>query len=182
MSPVAQPQDGTIIAATGAAPLLIPFITPGADTITLDPAKLDWLPSPASETSVIAVWHTADVHSIAEARSRDLNVAANSVNGQASFYARVLNDVLGTKFKPILGYQGGTSESLIAMERGEVEAHPSIAWTSLKSQRPQWLRDGSVRLIGQYGRAPAEDLPDVPFIDDLLAGSKRQSSISPSRR
>jgi tripartite-type tricarboxylate transporter receptor subunit TctC len=168
------PQDGTIIAATGPAPLFIPFIAPGANTFTLDPAKLNWLPSPASETSVIAVWHTADVHSIADAQSRELNVAANSINGQASFYAKVLNDVLGTKFKPVLGYQGGTSESLIAMERGEVEAHPSIALTSLKSERPQWLRDGSVRLIGQYGRAPAEDLPDVPFIDDLLAGQTRQ--------
>ena len=168
------PQDGTIIAATGAAPLFIPFIAPGADTFTLDPAKLNWLPSPASETSVITVWHTANVHSLAEAQRRELIVAANSVNGQASFYAHVLNDVLGTKFKPILGYQGGTSESLVAMERGEVEAHPSIPLTSLKSQRPQWLHDGSVRLIGQYGRAPAEDLPDVPFVDDLLAGSKRQ--------
>jgi tripartite-type tricarboxylate transporter receptor subunit TctC len=168
------PQDGTFIAATGAAPLFIPFIPPGTNTFILDPTKLNWLPSPASETSVIAVWHTANVHSIAEAQRRPLNVAANSVNGQASFYARVLNDVLGTKLKPILGYQGGTSESLIAMERGEVDAHPSIAWTSLKSQRPQWLRDGSVRLIAQYGRTPAEDLPDVPFIDDLLTGSKRQ--------
>jgi tripartite-type tricarboxylate transporter receptor subunit TctC len=168
------PQDGTIIAATGPAPLFVPFIPPGADTFTLDPEKLNWLPSPASETSVVAVWHTADVRSIADAQQRELPVAANSVNGQANFYARLLNDVLGTKFKPVLGYQNGTSESLIAMERGEVLAHPSIPLTSLKSERPQWLQDGSVRLIAQYGRAPAEDVPNVPFVDNLLSGAKKQ--------
>ena len=168
------PQDGTIIAATGPAPLFVPFIPPGADTYTLDPQRLNWLPSPASETSVIAVWHTADVKSIDDARRFELPVAANSINGQASFYARLLNEVLGTKFKPILGYQNGTSESLIAMERGEVLAHPSIPLTSLKSERPQWLQDGSVRLIAQYGRAPAEDLPDVPFVDNLLSGENKQ--------
>ena len=177
------PQDGTIIAATGPAPLFVPFIPPGSDTFTLDPEKLNWLPSPASETSVVAVWHTADVKSIADAQQRELPVAANSVNGQASFYARLLNDVLGTKFKPILGYQNGTSESLIAMERGEVLAHPSISLTSLKSERPLWLHDGSVRLIAQYGRAPAEDLPDVPFVDDLLSGENKRLfdiAIAPS--
>ncbi|HWG07316.1 MAG TPA: hypothetical protein VG271_20110 [Beijerinckiaceae bacterium] len=168
------PQDGTIIAATGPAPLFVPFIPPGADTFTLDPQRLNWLPSPSAETSVVAVWHTANVKSIDDARRAELPVAANSINGQASFYARLLNDVLGTKFKPILGYQNGTSESLIAMERGEVLAHPSIPLTSLKSERPQWLLDGSVRLIAQYGQAPAEDLPDVPFVDNLLSGESKQ--------
>jgi tripartite-type tricarboxylate transporter receptor subunit TctC len=168
------PHDGTIIAATGPAPLFVPFIPPGADTFRLDPQKLNWLPSPASETSVVAVWHTANVKSIDDARHYELPVAANSINGQASFYARLLNLVLGTKFKPILGYQNGTSESLIAMERGEVLAHPSIPLTSLKSERPQWLLDGSVRLIAQYGRAPAEDLPNVPFVDNLLSGENKQ--------
>jgi len=168
------PQDGTIIAATGPAPLFIPFIPAGTNTFTLDPAKLNWLPSPESETSVVAVWHTADVQSLADAQMRELPVAANSINGQASFYARLLNDVLGTKFKPVLGYQNGTSESLIAMERGEVLAHPSISWSSLKSERPQWLHDGSVRIIAQYGRTRAEGLADVPFVDDLLSGAKKQ--------
>jgi tripartite-type tricarboxylate transporter receptor subunit TctC len=77
----------------------------------------------------------------------------------------VLNNVVGTKFKLILGYQG-TAASMLAMERGEVEGH-STSWDAVKSTRGDWVRDGTIRILVQHALKRQPDLPDVPTSVEL---------------
>jgi len=53
------------------------------------------------------------------------------------------------------------------MERGEVEGVVG-SWSSVKSERPNWIRDKLVRVIVQVARTRAPDLPDVPLIMDYV--------------
>ena len=64
------------------------------------------------------------------------------------------------------GYRSNTAV-LLAMERGEVEG-VSGSWSSLKSERPNWVRDKLVRVLIQVGRTRAPDLPHVPSILDYV--------------
>lgn len=54
------------------------------------------------------------------------------------------------------------------MESGEVEAMASPFWSSIKTSRPDWYRDGKIRFLFQYGSGPHPELKGVPLALDLL--------------
>src|SRR4029079_16685934 len=76
------------------------------------------------------------------------------------------NNTVGTKFRVVGGYRAN-SAVFLAMERGEVEGVTG-SWSSVKSERPNWIRDKLVRVIVQVARTRAPDLPDVPLIMDYV--------------
>jgi hypothetical protein len=53
--------------------------------------------------------------------------------------------VLGLKYKLVRGYKGSSIN--IAMERGEIHAQ-IVGWDSIKAQRPEWIRDKLITIIG----------------------------------
>jgi tripartite-type tricarboxylate transporter receptor subunit TctC len=80
--------------------------------------------------------------------------------------SRLANALLGTKFKIVTGYPG-SSEIVLALERGEVEGMCGWSWTTIKRRVPDWLRDKKLNLLVQTGVEKAPDLPDVPLALDL---------------
>ena len=67
----------------------------------------------------------------------------------------------------IAGYSGN-GEGMLAMERGEVEGIVGTELSSLRATRPDWLRDGTVRIMLQIVLTRSPDLPDVPSALDLI--------------
>src|SRR6266850_1443395 len=53
------------------------------------------------------------------------------------------------------------------LQRGQVEGVTG-SWSSMKAERPNWLRDRQVRVLVQIGRKRHRDLPDVPLIMDYI--------------
>src|SRR5712691_3275728 len=112
------PQDGTSLGL---------FL----DTLTLgkvlggpgefDPVKLVWIGRIVSTATVAVVWHTSPAQSVEEAKKKEIIIAASVPSNSSSFIPAALNDLVGTKFKIILGYPGSPPMAL-AMERGEVHA------------------------------------------------------------
>jgi tripartite-type tricarboxylate transporter receptor subunit TctC len=78
---------------------------------------------------------------------------------------RLMNELIGTKFKVVTGFQGPTSAQL-ALERGEVEAIVK-PWSSINVGNADWLREKKIYLIVQYTRERHRELADVPAIVDL---------------
>ena len=76
-------------------------------------------------------------------------MGALSSDGGNSVYPFLLNKFLGTRFKVVLGYQGGNTIQL-AMERGEVDGRASVVWSGLKAGWPQWIADKKITVIAQY--------------------------------
>src|SRR5262245_44402163 len=111
----------------------------------------------------MAVWHTAGVRSVTEARQREV-VAGASARGAITFtYPSLMNELLGTRFKIVTGYAGG-NEINLAMERGEVEARNNT-WSSWKATKPGWLKDKKIVIIAQAG-PKAADL-DAPSVESM---------------
>jgi tripartite-type tricarboxylate transporter receptor subunit TctC len=131
-----------------------------------DPLMFNWLGTPNSEVGMLLVWHSVPVQTLADATRRETIMGSSGAASTPSFYARILNEVFGTRLKLITGYPGQT-EAFLAMERGELEGYPSTFWSSLKATRPDWIKDNKVRLLVQYGRKPHPELPDVPVARDL---------------
>ena len=140
----------------------------GTKEARYDPVKFNWLGSPSSETAMVLLWHAVPVSSIDELKAREVAVGVSGANSTPAFFTRLLNATLGTKMKPINGYPG-QNDVLLAMERRELDGHPSAFFSSVRSTRPTWLRDKTAKAIVQYGPEKLAELPDVPFAPDLVS-------------
>jgi tripartite-type tricarboxylate transporter receptor subunit TctC len=156
------PRDGTAIAMVqNAFPAAQAIGKPG---IQFDSNQLRWLGTIAPVVETMAVWHTAGVRNIADARQKEVIAGATARGVIIYSYPALMNDLLGTKFKLVTGYTGG-NEINIAMERGEVQARNNT-WSSWKVTKQAWLKEKKIFVIAQAG-AKAKDL-EAPAIEDLV--------------
>jgi tripartite-type tricarboxylate transporter receptor subunit TctC len=158
-------KDGTTIGLVQNGTPLEPLF--GTKAAHYDATKFNWLGTPSFEVSMVLLWHTVPVNSVADLKTKQTNMGASGANSTPAFYTRLLNAVLGTKMKLINGYPG-QNDAFLAMERGELDGYPSVFYSALTSTRPTWLRDKLAKPIVQYGPERLKELPDVPFVPDLL--------------
>src|SRR3954469_62149 len=169
------PQDGTSLGALVNTTPFEPLF--GTKEATFDPTKSHWLGSPGAEVGTLAVWSASPVKTLEDARRHETTVGAAGINSTPSFYARMMNTVAGTKLKIVTGYPG-QSEIFIAMERGEVEGHPSVFYGGLKSTRPTWISEKKVNFLLQYGAEREKELGDTPFLGDLIAKPEDRAMVA----
>jgi tripartite-type tricarboxylate transporter receptor subunit TctC len=105
------------------------------------------------------------VHSVEDARRFEATTAGTGTGNLGETVPTLLNAVIGTKFKIIKGYPAA-NESMLAMERGEVEG-AVVNWTTVKTAKAQWLQEGKVKVILQVLTERGPDLPDVPALGEL---------------
>jgi tripartite-type tricarboxylate transporter receptor subunit TctC len=167
------PRDGTVLATADQSLSLQQAI--GDKRVNFDTTKFVYIGNPNSENNTTAVWHTAGVKTIEDAKQKQITVGATG-GSTSSQYPKAMNAILGTRFKIILGYPGGNDINL-AMERGEVDGRGSNSWTSWKATRPQWLAEKKINILVQIGLAKAVDLPDVPLLMDLGANDEDRAIL-----
>ena len=136
--------------------------TPG---LQYDVRKFTWIGRINSNVEVEHSWYQSGVRSIEDAKRREVIVAGTGPTSSSVVFPRLMNELIGTRFKVVQGFQGPTSAQL-ALERGEVEAIVK-PWSSIKSSTPDWLRDKKIYLLVQYTRQRHRELPDVPAVVDL---------------
>jgi tripartite-type tricarboxylate transporter receptor subunit TctC len=167
-------KDGSVI---GAFPNNVPmdplFGNPGA---RYDPLKLNWIGSIGKLQNVCATWHTSPIKTIQQAREREVIVAAAGATSNTAIMPKVLNALLGTKFKTIVGYDPGSGLTL-SIERGEAEGICGLSWSTMKASRPHWIRDKLLNVIVQMGLDKLPDLLDVPAALDLVSDPEKKQVL-----
>jgi len=159
------PKDGSFIGGVQNNLPFEPLL--GTKEAIYDPTKFNWLGSPSVEVGLVVVWRTAPVNSIADLKSREITVGSSGANSTPSFYARLINETLGTKMKIVVGYPG-QNEVYFAMERGEVDGFPSLFYNTLNATRPNWRAEKNLKLLLQYGLEKEPALGNVPSLLDLV--------------
>jgi tripartite-type tricarboxylate transporter receptor subunit TctC len=158
-------KDGTVI-ATFVPVFVTAQVLDRSKSIQFDPAGFNWLASTSSSNSTVYTWYLSGVRSVADATRRDVLMGATGAGSYTIIYPTVMNNVLGTRFKLVTGYQS-TAEIGLAMERGEVEGRAGNNFNSLKAENPDWLANGKIVLLSQVGLERDRDYPDVPLLMDL---------------
>ena len=157
------PKDGTTIATiNNSIPLHQVLDGKG---VKYDAAKFNWLGSTGSYNSVAYIWHTAGIKSFKDVTEREIILGGTGVGSSIVIYPIVMNNLLGAKFKIVLGYKS-VAEIDVAMERGEVQARTG-SYTALRDERPDWIRDKKVTFVAQIGAVRDKALPDVPLMTEL---------------
>jgi tripartite-type tricarboxylate transporter receptor subunit TctC len=166
------PKDGTVIAMLDQAVHLDHILgTPG---LSADPAKFNWIGRLLSNSAVLYAWHAARVKKIEEVFLHELIVSTSGAASRLNW--TVLNNAVGTKFKIITGYKG-TTESRLAMLRGEVDAL-SQPWSVLKIDGEQLLKSKQINLLLQTGVQRNADLPDLPRMIDLARSEEDRTLLA----
>jgi tripartite-type tricarboxylate transporter receptor subunit TctC len=156
------PKDGTILGLVDPTAPLEERL--GASNVRFKSAQFNWIGRLAPMTNVTFVMAKTGVKSIQQVMARETVLGATGRSSSA-VYPTLLNHVVGTKFKIVLGY-AGSPQAMLAMERGEVEGH-SITWEGVKARAEQHLRDKTINILVQYGLRRHPELPDVPSSVEL---------------
>ena len=135
--------------------------------VQFDALKLNWIGSPASEVSVVFSPVDKKFRTIEDLRARPMAVPASGLGADSAVYPFVINALLGTKMKVVTGYQG-SGDFMLAIERGEVDGMGGSSISTLRSTRPQWLKDRTINLILQIALRKHPDYPDVPLALDFV--------------
>jgi tripartite-type tricarboxylate transporter receptor subunit TctC len=133
--------------------------------VQYDAATLTWIGRVAASNAVHIQWHTSKVQSIEDAKKFEGTVAGTGPGNVAEIVPNLLNAVIGTKFRIVRGYPAA-NESMLAMERGEVEG-AAVNWATVKTAKAQWLREKKVKVILQDLPKRGPDLQDVPALGEL---------------
>jgi tripartite-type tricarboxylate transporter receptor subunit TctC len=167
------PRDGLTIASIhNAMPLHQVLDGRG---VRFDAAKFNWLGSTGPENEVIIVWHTVGIATIRQAMEREVVLGATGAGSGLSIIPTAMNNVLGTRFKLVIGYK--TSEDInLAMQRGEVQAR-AFGLNSIVAQHSDWLREHKVDFLAQSGVKRDKDLPDVPLLTELAATQEQRQIL-----
>jgi tripartite-type tricarboxylate transporter receptor subunit TctC len=168
------PKDGTVIGL--GAPTLALDEKLGSQGVRFKTAELNWLGRVDSLINIVMMWKTSPVKTIADAQRIESTLSGTGAGSTVSIYPTVLNNVIGTKFKLVMGYRG-SNEAMLAMERGEVEGH-STAWSAVKVAKPDWLRDKTVNIIVQFALKRHPELPDIPTAVELARNDDERAVLS----
>jgi tripartite-type tricarboxylate transporter receptor subunit TctC len=64
--------------------------------------------------------------------------------------------------------------SLLGVERGEVQGN-TTGLTNLIVGRPDWVRDGKIRMLVQFGSERVDEIKDVPAVVELATSDEDRS-------
>ncbi len=162
------PKDGTHIATiNNSIPLHQVLDGKG---VRYDANKFHWLGSTGTYNSVAYVWHTAGVKTLDDLRQKEITLGGTGAGSSIVIYPMVMNKLLGTKFKIILGYQS-TMQIDVAMERGEVLARTG-SYSALMADHPEWVPQKKVNIVAQIGGKREKGLENIPLLTDMATNEE----------
>lgn len=158
-------KDGTVIGITPPGPIIEPLI--GKRQASYRMSDFVAIGAMTKEVSLCISWGESKFKTIEDAIKNQMVVAGTGAGASPDIYPVVLNEVLHTKFRVITGYQG-SQETIVAIERGEVEGRCGWGWSSLKTTRSDWIRDKKINFLLQLALAKSPNIPDSPLVMDLV--------------
>lgn len=160
----AAPKDGATMGTFARGIAFNPLI--GEPAGAIDANKFNWIGSTNEEVSTCVSRQESGVTKFEQVFERELVVGSTGPSGDDDQLPRLINAVLGTKFRIVRGFPGG-NEIKLAMLRGEVSGRCGWSWSSVKATEAAWLREGKISILAQLSLRRHPDLPDTPLIMDF---------------
>jgi hypothetical protein len=160
-------RDGTEIAIVGRAVTTQPLIDPGDSGPKYIATRFNWIGTPEQESGLLLARLPSSIKTIQDLETHQLVLSGTTEDAPPSFYPRLLNKLVGTKFKVIDGYMNSPA-AILAVERGEVDGHlASSAAAPLRAQIDPWIKQGKIGILAQIGLAADPSNGAAPLIMDL---------------
>jgi tripartite-type tricarboxylate transporter receptor subunit TctC len=152
-------KDGTAIGAVSPGTVIGPLLDDRAQA-QYDPRKLNYLATANSGSRVCVTLARSQTKTFDDARRIKTIMGAGAPGDSTRDYANLLKNTASAKFELVTGYTG-TPDILLAMERGEVDGVCGWDWSSLKSQRGDYIRDKKFNILVTAALEPNEELKSM---------------------
>ena len=157
------PRDGTVFGSLAQTLALDSMTNTSAK---LDVTKMPYIGRVVTNIDTGAALLKTGIKSFADVRAKQYNVGASGGGSTTVLFPTALNTYAGAKFKLVRGYSG-TTDILLAMERGEVDIVGAYGLPGLLVSHPGWLRGGEATILYQASLKRHRLLPDVPTLPEL---------------
>jgi tripartite-type tricarboxylate transporter receptor subunit TctC len=150
----------------------------GRKEVKYDWAKFVWVGSPVTSNHLLYMRSDTPYKDVGEVvkTSTPPKCGASGTSSTGYYVPKLLNEVVGTKFDVVLGYQSGQDIDL-AVERGELVCR-AFTVTAFHAREPfiSWRKNNFVRVLVQTGQKRDARLRDTPTIYELMDQFKTSSA------
>jgi tripartite-type tricarboxylate transporter receptor subunit TctC len=170
----AAPKDGTTFGTFGRTIATTPLLAPA--TAQFDGTKFTWLGSVTNDVSTCIIWHTSPVKTWNDLLEKPVTFGGEGPGADPDVFALLYKNVFGAKVKLVTGYHG-TNDTVLAMERGEVDGLCGLSWSTLKGRHQQWMNDKKINILVQAAMKKEPELAGVPLINEFARTREQQQIL-----
>jgi len=157
------PKDGTVFGSLAQTLALDSLTNANAKP---DVARMPYIGRVVTNIDTGAALPKTGIKSFEDVRAKQYNVGASGGGSTTVLFPTALSTYAGAKFKLIRGYSG-TSDILLAMERGEVDIVGAYGLPGILVSHPGWVHRGEATILYQAAVKRHRLLPDVPSLPEL---------------
>lgn len=162
------PHDGTAVAMVTQTDPLEQALGNNPNLKT-DLERLNWIGNVSQQNTFLVVRESSPTKSLNDATTRVTLLASSGASGSDFILANVMNSVLHTKFKSIIGYRS-SPEMDLAIRRGEAEGRFTTNLQNLFDITPGGVK--AFNIIVQIGTKADPSFPGAPLLKDLPSNEK----------
>lgn len=167
------PKDGTAIGLIFPGMVVEPLLQPGK--FRFDPTKFEYLGSADSGVRLCVTHRTSKIKTFDDVLKMPSTFGGSAIGSSTTDYAQLLINLAGAKIKIVNGYKS-SNDTVLAMERAEVDGICGYDSSSFKAQKPTWWNSPEAYMILQASLKPGEELTQlgVPHIWKYISGENRR--------
>jgi tripartite-type tricarboxylate transporter receptor subunit TctC len=169
------PKDGYTIGMVFPGSLVEPLFD-NKKKFRFDPTKFEFIGSADSGIRLCVTYQSSKIKTFEDAVKMPSSFGGSGPGSSTTDYAEFLNTLAGTKFKIVNGYKGSL-DTIVAMERGELDGLCGLDSGSFKTMRPSWFNNPKLsHMIVQTSLYPDKELEKigVPSLWKYVSGEKRK--------
>src|SRR5438132_1980870 len=157
------PKDGTVLGSLAQTLALDSMTNTSAK---LDVGKMPYIGRVVTNIDTGVALPKSGIRSFEDVRAKQYAVGASGGGSTTVLFPTALNAYAGAKFKLVRGYSG-TTDILLAMERGEVDIVGAYGLPGLLVSHPGWVSRGEAAILFQASLKRHPLLPNVPTLPEL---------------
>jgi tripartite-type tricarboxylate transporter receptor subunit TctC len=170
----AAPKDGTVIATFARGMAIFPLIN-GSNQF--DGTKFTWLGSMTQDVSLCIASSKSKIKTLQDLLDKPSNFGGEGPGSDPDIFASMYKNVFKAPIKLVTGYHG-TSDMMLAMERGEIDGLCGISWSTMKASYAQYMNNKQVTILVQAASKKDPDLPNVPLATDLAKTDQQKKILA----
>jgi tripartite-type tricarboxylate transporter receptor subunit TctC len=161
-------KDGSAFAVVQREAVFDKLLSGAQSQALYDSREFTWIGTPAPDVGMAYATTKSGFTSIQDVMKREAITAAAGASSGSAVTPRLLNALIGTKFKIVTGYQA-SMDALLAMERGEADARVNSGWTGPETvQVNEKVAKGEIAYLIQIGLVRMAAYPTVPHVLDFV--------------
>ena len=168
------PRNGSVIAlGPGSLATAALFGSQGA---RYDARDFTWIGSLNNDVSVAVSRADSPVSTLDDLLNKELVVGGAGASDNSVIHAAILTKLFGAKLRLVAGYNG-SGDTVLALDRGEVQGIAGWNYSSITTMRPDWIRDHKIHILLQLSLSKHPELPNVPTILELAKTDEQRETL-----